>query len=395
MKIHLVTKNNCPYCDKAKLLLTELKKEFSYEILDNEEERLAFYSMCGEGVTSVPQIFLDGIRIGGYSDLLRNIERITGKYKLEDTSITYKPFRYPWAVDIAKEHENSHWVEDEVPLGQDVSDWSTNKLTKQEKDFVANILKLFTTSDQGVASNYYNYLIPKFKNNEIRMMLGSFANIESIHMRAYSLLNETLGFPDSDWYAFLEYEQMRDKADFIIDSDLSTKKGTALSLAKNVFSEGVMLFASFAMLLNFERFGKMQGMCKIVEFSIRDEDRHTNGISKLFTTYIEENPKIWNDDLKKSIYEMAKETVKLEDAFIDMTFKLGEPEGLTKDEVKQYVRFITNKRLLGLGMKSIFRVKENPLPWVDYLVSGSIFTNFFEAKVSAYTATSMTGEWEY
>lgn len=394
MKIHIVTRSGCPFCDRSKTLLTELGKDFTYEVIDDAEERARFYEKCGEGVKTVPQIFIDGERIGGYTNLMQNLERITGKYKMEDTSVVYKPFRYPWAVDMAREHERTHWIEDEIALGQDVTDWTNGKLSKFEKDFVTNILKLFTMSDVQVASNYYNFIIPRFKNNEIRMMLGSFANIESVHMRAYSLLNETLGFPDSDWYAFLEYEQMRDKAEYMINNHTNNKQGVALTLAKNVFSEGVMLFASFAMLLNFARYGKMPGMCKIVELSIRDESRHVEGLSKLLTTFFEENKSVVNDETKKAIYDMARQTIELEDAFIDMTFALGQPEGITKQEIKDYVKYITNQRLLAIGMKPIMDVTKNPLPWVDWLVSGNKQYNFFE-KLATYEVATMTGEWDY
>lgn len=399
MNIQVITKTNCPWCIKAKNLLDQLGKTYDLVVVDDDEERKNLYGtmseLTGKEIKSVPIIFVNDEYIGGYTDLLLSIEKITGKTKLEDASITYKPFRYPWAVTRARAHEQTHWIEDEIPLGEDVNDWKSNSLTREEKNFIANILRLFTQSDVGVASNYYNYLIPKFQNNEIRMMLASFANIESIHMRSYALLNETLGFPDSDWYAFLEYEQMRDKAEFITDSDTHTKKGTALALAKNVFSEGVMLFASFAMLLNFVRFGKMKGMSKIVEFSIRDESQHAEGIAELFRTYITENPKVWNDETKKAIYEMAKEVIRLEDAFIEMTFKSGAPQDLTEQQVKDYSRYICNQRLLSLGMKAIFDVNENPLPWIDWIVSGSKHGNFFEQRVTDYQVSGLVGEWKY
>ena len=41
------------------------------------------------------------------------------------TSETYKPFLYPWAVDLTKKHEEIHWVEDEAELSEDVQDWKT------------------------------------------------------------------------------------------------------------------------------------------------------------------------------------------------------------------------------------------------------------------------------
>ena len=60
---------------------------------------------------------------------------------------------------------------------------------------------------------------------------------------------------------------------------------------------------------------------------------------------------------------MSKEAVKLEDKFIDLAYSSGvQIEGLAKDEVKQYIRHIADRRLLQLGMKPKFGVKDNPLP---------------------------------
>ncbi|MEY8702536.1 ribonucleotide-diphosphate reductase subunit beta, partial [Francisella philomiragia] len=120
-------------------------------------------------------------------------------------SKTYKPFSYPWAVDLTVKHEKAHWIEDEIDLSEDVTDWKNGKITKVEKEYITNILRLFTQSDVAVGQNYYDQFIPAFKNNEVRNMLGSFAAREGIHQRAYALLNDTLGLPDSEYHAFLEY----------------------------------------------------------------------------------------------------------------------------------------------------------------------------------------------
>ena len=101
-------------------------------------------------------------------------------------SKTYKPFQYPWAVELAKKHEEIHWIEDEAELSEDVQDWRT-KLTADEKEFITQVLRLFTQSDVQVGENYFEFLIPKFKNNEIRNMLSSFAAREAVHQTAYAL----------------------------------------------------------------------------------------------------------------------------------------------------------------------------------------------------------------
>ena len=134
-------------------------------------------------------------------------------------SETYKPFHYPWGVEITTRHEKVHWIEDELDLSEDVADWKSGKVSEIEKEYITNILRLFTQSDVAVGQNYYDQLIPKFKNNEVRNMLGSFANREAIHQRAYALLNETLGLSDAEYHAFLEYQEMADKIEFMMDSD--------------------------------------------------------------------------------------------------------------------------------------------------------------------------------
>jgi ribonucleoside-diphosphate reductase beta chain len=312
------------------------------------------------------------------------------------TSETYKPFKYPWAVELSKKHEEIHWIEDEAELSEDVQDWKT-KLTDSEKEFITHVLRLFTQSDVQVGENYHELLIPKFKNNEVRNMLSSFAAREAVHQRAYALLNDTLGLPDEDFHKFLDYKEMADKIDFMKEGDTNSHTGLALALAQSVFNEGMSVFASFVMLLNFQRFGKMKGMATIVEWSIRDETIHVQGNAKLFREFCEEHPRIVNDELKSKIYQMAENAVKLEEKFIQLAFKGNEVQGLTKKEVRDYIRHIADRRLLQLGLKPLFNQKKNPLPWLDWVLNGASHDNFFEKRVTEYSVAGMEGEdfgWE-
>ena len=305
-------------------------------------------------------------------------------------SETYKPFLYPWAVELTKKHEEIHWIEDEAELSEDVQDWKT-KLSDDEKVFITHVLRLFTQSDVQVGENYHELLIPKFKNNEVRNMLSSFANREGVHQRAYALLNDTLGLPDEDYHAFLEYSEMADKIDFMKDGNISSHMGLALALAQSVFNEGMSVFASFVMLLNFQRFGKMKGMATIVEWSIRDETIHVQGNAKLFREFTDEHPRIINDELKSKIYQMAENAVALEDKFIQLAFKGNSVQGLTKKEVRDYIRHIADRRLLQLGLKPLFKQKKNPLPWLDWVLNGASHDNFFEKRVTEYSVVGMEG----
>ena len=228
-------------------------------------------------------------------------------------------------------------------------------------------------------------------------MLSSFAAREAVHQRAYALLNDTLGLPDEDFHKFLEYKEMADKIDFMKEGETNSHTGLALSLAQSVFNEGMSVFASFVMLLNFQRFGKMKGMATIVEWSIRDETIHVQGNSKLFREFCEEHPRIVNDELKSKIYLMAENAVSLEEKFIQLAFKGNEVQGLTKKEVRDYIRHIADRRLLQLGLKPLFNQKKNPLPWLDWVLNGASHDNFFEKRVTEYSVAGMEGEdygWE-
>jgi ribonucleoside-diphosphate reductase beta chain len=309
-----------------------------------------------------------------------------------EQSKTYKPFKYPWAVMAAVEHEKIHWHEAEARLNEDVTQWKTGGITPDEKKHITSILRLFTQSDVAVGSNYIDHFLPRFKNNEIRAMLTSFANREFVHQRAYALLNDTLGLPEEEYFSFLEYEEMADKIEFMSQADTHSMSGLAQAVARSACNEGMSLFSAFVMLLNYQRFGKMKGMCEIVEWSIRDETAHVEGMVKLFRTLCDEHPRIVNDEFKRSIYETFRQAVALEDKVIDLCYNAVAIEGLTKEEVKQYIRYLADRRLIQLGLKGNFKVKDNPIDWLDWVVNGASFKNFFEGVVTDYSVVGMTGE---
>ena len=316
-------------------------------------------------------------------------------YKLTDTREYFKPFNYPWAYNAWLKHEQSHWLHTEVPMLEDVKDWK-KKLTKEEKLFLTQIFRFFTQGDIDVAGGYVKNYLPYFPQPEVRMMLMGFAAREALHIAAYSHLIETLGLPESTYNEFLDYIEMKEKHDYV--TEISSKNGDAASTATHIavfsaFTEGMQLFSSFIMLLNFPRHGKMKGMGQIITWSIVDETQHCESMIKLFRTYIEENNEIWNDDLKSRIYTIAEKMVELEDKFIDLAFGINQMEGLTPDDVKKYIRYIADRRLISLGLKGIFKVKRNPLPWVEEMINAPTHTNFFENRATDYAKGALSGNW--
>ena len=267
-------------------------------------------------------------------------------------SHSYKPFRYPWAYDYWQKQQQVHWMPEEVPLGEDLKDWSVN-LNEVEKNLLTQIFRFFTQSDVEVGANYMENYMPLFKPVEVRMMLAAFSNMETIHIAAYALLLETIGMPDSEFSAFMEYEEMAAKHDYLGKFGVETEKDILTSMAVfGGFTEGLQLFASFAMLMNFPRLNKMKGMGQIVTWSIRDESLHCEGMIKLFHTFAQETGAL-TPGVADDIIDCAKTVVKLEDKFIDLAFEMGPVEGMTSEDIKQYIRFIADWRLDQLGLPKV------------------------------------------
>ncbi|ADU12129.1 ribonucleotide-diphosphate reductase subunit beta [Asticcacaulis excentricus] len=307
-------------------------------------------------------------------------------------SIAYKPFRYPWAFDFWQKQQQVHWLPEEVPLGEDVKDWAS-KLNDNERNLLTQIFRFFTQSDIEVQDNYMEKYGRVFKPTEIKMMLSAFANMETVHIAAYALLLETIGMPEAEFGAFMEYEAMRDKHNFMQKFGVDTDADICRTLAMfGGFTEGLQLFASFAMLMNFPRFNKMKGMGQIVSWSVRDESLHCEGIIKLYHAFNKETGAV-TKAVADDIVDCCKTVVSLEDKFIDLSFEMGPVEGMTPDDIKQYIRYIADWRLRQLELPEVFGVQENPLPWLQVLLSGVEHANFFEARATEYSKAATKGSW--
>jgi ribonucleoside-diphosphate reductase beta chain len=308
-------------------------------------------------------------------------------------SHSYKPFRYPWAFEFWRKQQQVHWIPEEVPLGEDCKDWAT-KLSDSERNLLTQIFRFFTQSDIEVQDNYLERYSRVFKPTEIKMMLSAFANMETIHIAAYALLLETIGMPEAEFGAFMEYEAMRDKHDYMGQFGVETEADVCRTLAMfGGFTEGLQLFASFAMLMNFPRFNKMKGMGQIVSWSVRDESLHCEGTIKLYHAFAKETKAV-TPAVADDIIDCCKTVVKMEDKFIDLAFEMGPVQGMTADDIKSYIRYIADWRLRQLGLPEVFGgVKENPLPWLQVLLSGVEHANFFEARATEYSKAATKGQW--
>lgn len=312
---------------------------------------------------------------------------------LEENQKGFKPFQYPFAFDYWQAQQRMHWLPEEVCLTQDIFDYN-HLLTEDERGVLIDVLRFFTQADVDVGDCYIDNYLRLFKPIEVRMMLTAFSNMETIHMQAYSHLVDTLGLPESEYTEFLKVPIMVEK------HKLSEKKfQDKIELLKGLacyggFVEGLQLFGSFSLLMNFQRFGLLRGLGQIVTWSVRDESLHSEGIIKLYHTLRKEYPECDTNVTKANILIQARNLLGMEMDFMDYLFRDGRKiRGVTCEELKDYLHHIYHMRIEMIGLKDDRVPKGKSLKYMEEVLNNVEYTNFFINKSTEYTKANMTGDW--
>jgi len=309
-------------------------------------------------------------------------------------SKAYKPIRYPWALEACRQQHRIHWLGEEIPLGEDVRNWSYD-LSPGERSLLEQIFRFFTQSDIEVNDCYHDKYSRVFRPTEVKMMLSAFSSMETVHILAYALLLETVGMSDDEFSVFSDIPAMKAKIDYMHTFGVGTFDDILRTTAMfGGATEGVSLFSMFAMLMNFPRQNRMKGMGQIVSLSVRDESLHAQSIIQLHLALAAEVGGR-SAAVERDIVEVFRRQVELEDAFVDTAFEAGEVPGMTPDEIKAYVRFIANWRLHQLRLPPIYEgLASHPLPWLQVMLSGQEHQNFFEGRATEYSKAASRGKWE-
>lgn len=320
-------------------------------------------------------------------------------------SISYRPFMYSWAVEAAKTHSiDMHWHEGQIDLTDDVRQWNAanglaTKNTSHEvnKYIISKITNLFTEMDKMVGEGY-TQIIPYVKNNEIRNLLITHVSREVIHQRAYALLSETLGTSDSGWREFREYVEMQEKLDVmtIDEGDLSKPLNWAKAIGKILLGEGIGLFGSFSVLLNYKRHGLLMGFNDVNSWSLNDEDDHVeNNIRILHTVMREDLTEVERIELKRYLTKVAAQYAEAEKVFLKLVYAMGDAEDMTFEEACGYIDYIHDLRLYQLDIIGFEDVRPNTLPWMEWLLGAEKHGSFFEKRIAEYSHRGLVGEIDY
>ena len=319
-------------------------------------------------------------------------------------NVAYRPFQYPWAVEAEKRHRiDMHWHENQVDLQDDLRQFSKsgglatkNVPHEQHKIMLEKLIMLFTEMDVQVGGGYAK-LLANVKNNEIRTMWFTFAQREVAHQRGYALAAETFGYTNSDWSEFRKYKEMQDKIDLLVQDlgDLTKPINFAKQLSIVLLGEGIALFGAFACLLNLKRYGLMMGFNTVNAWSLSDEADHVKNNIRVLEEVRKDLSEAENTELDRFIKKAIRSYVDAEHKFLDLIFEMGNQEGLTLEEAKDFIDYLGELRQFQLGLLTLEEVRENPLEWIDYILSASSHTNFFENRVTDYSHNGLEGEVDY
>lgn len=314
--------------------------------------------------------------------------------------LTLRPMKYPIFYEMYKNGIKNTWTVDEVDFSSDVSDLH-NKLTDSERFLVKRLIAFFATGDSIVGNNLVLNLYKHINSPEARLYLSRQLYEEALHVQFYLTLLDTY-IPDTKereaaFSAIETIPSIKQKADFcfkwidrIFDVDQLNTKDDRRNFILNLVCfaaciEGLFFFAAFAYVYYLRSKGLLNGLAGGTNWVFRDESCHMQFAFKVFDIAIEEEPGLFDDQMKKDVKTMIEEAISCEMSFAKEFLDLG-ITGLTSDGMNKYLRFIGDQRLERLGIEKIYNEK-NPFSFME-LQDAQELTNFFERRVAAYQVST-------
>ncbi len=319
-------------------------------------------------------------------------------------SESYRPFTYGWAIEAAQRHSiDMAWDVHNIELQDDLRQYNskdglkTKNVSHETNKYIIDMLGcLFTQMDMTVASGYVQ-LLPYIKNNEIRCWLLTAAQREVVHQRSYALLSETFGFSDKDWSRFAEYAEMRDKIDALISKEVKGRDEfkAAVILVNILCGEAIGLFGAFTEFLNYKRKGILMGFNVVNQYSLVDETDHVDRNIMLLSEICKELTDKENKQLVTIITQTIDNLIKAEHRFIYLVHAMGEQDDLSTKDLCEYIEYLGERLKWKIGLLQVWNVRNNPLEWMEWLLTAKRHDSFFETKPTDYVHGGLDGNVSY
>ena len=316
------------------------------------------------------------------------------------------PLKYKWAYDIYRDMEANHWLPQEIPMYDDIHQWNDDKLLNERERNIIRIGIGYFCSAEGIVGDCAQTIIREnLSAPELKMAVGRHVQEENIHTESLLYMISSLRINPHEVSAlFLSLPSVIRKNQVITENmpelrrDLDlTKTENKQKLAKMIFGltqimEGTQFYGLFLPILHLLRNGKMPGIGNMFRYTMRDESNHIELGRRIFLALLEENPDILTDSFKQELINFMKAGIDAEIAFVDDLLPQA-IAGLAPDEIKRFVRYNANRRLMSLGWEPLddgkgHVVLENPFPWSSEIIYLKKNENFFETTVTEYGKVS-------
>lgn len=311
-------------------------------------------------------------------------------------NLTLRPMRYPDFYEMYRNAIKNTWTVEEVDFSTDVTDLRA-KMTPAERHLINRLVAFFATGDSIVANNLVLNLYKHINSPEARMYLSRQLYEEALHVQFYLTLLDTY-IPEhkereAAFAAIENIPSIRVKGDFcmkwidtIDDLDELRTKDDRRKFLLNLICfasciEGLFFFAAFAYVYFLRSKGLLHGLASGTNWVFRDESCHMNFAFEVVRTVRQEEPDLFDAEMEQQIVDMLNEAVECEMQFAEDLLS-GGVAGLSVADMRQYLEFIADQRLIMLGLQKIYGTK-NPFAFMD-LQDVQELANFFERRVSAY-----------
>lgn len=296
---------------------------------------------------------------------------------------------YPEIEAFTKKQLDIFWTADEIKVEKDIHDILTN-FTEAERHGVFTTLKLFTMYEMKAGSEYWTHKFMNiFPRHEFQAMGATFGMMElAVHAKFYNKINELLNATNDEFYTdYVHNPILKSRMEFI--EGVVDHEDALVSLAGFSMVEGVILYSSFAFLKHFQSLGKnkLVNVVRGINSSAIDEELHSLAGAWCFKELAKQRV-IGIErfrDIEYDIHKMAEKIYEHEAAIIDMIFEKGEIEGITANQMKDFVRARINTCLENLGLDTIYGDYTNLIgAWFYKNMKGYNMNDFFTGKGREY-----------
>ena len=306
------------------------------------------------------------------------------------------PLKYQWAYDLYRTMKANHWEPEDIQMQLDIQQWKGDQISDNERWIIRMGIGYFSAAEGIVGDNIQHVVRELVTAPELKLVLGRHAHEENIHADSLLYMISSLGINPHDCEAMFEQiPTILRKNEFVSKNSRALRRGLDLStvenkklLAKNIFlfgqvMEGTQFYGLFGMILSLYRQNKFPGIGQMFGYTLRDESNHIEVFRNLFMDLVNENMEIWTPEFREELREVMREGVALEKEFIRDCLPVNSV-GLSLDEFLNYIDYIADRRLEGVGLAPLCPPITNPLPWLAELMDIRKEANFFETKVTDY-----------